>query len=608
MIYLAAVSAGALLISNLAAVKLWDFFGIAVDGGVVVFPLTYIIGDCIVEFYGKKIAKSIILSGFLVNAAAILVFYLVIALPAYPGWDMQNSLQDILGFTPRIIIASLIAYVSSNLLNNAIFVHMKNSDGIFAQSFIARALASSAFAHFIDSAIFETVAFLGVLSFHEFLIQALFAYMLGFGFELVLSPIEAWIVKHCRRYMIDRQNNNRFYFEITKKIPGKLGRAGIIHTPHGDIKTPAFMSVGTKGEVRFLSMEELKSVNAQAMLSNGYHLRNKSKEIAKQGGLAAWSKWNGPTLTDSGGFQIMSLGSGCGKVVSMEREKEVTNADMKDRLAHVEEDGVHFRDPFTGQDDFIGPEESMQIQCRIGADIHMAYDELTSLADSYEYNVEALARTQRWAERSLKEHKKHCDRLGYHQALYGVIQGGRWEDLRRSACKKFAKMDFDGYGLGGAFLKENLKEILRWCNEELPEHKPRHLLGLSHPDDILIGIETGADTFDCVAPTREARHGKIYTRHGNFNLAKAVYAASDETLDSACDCPTCQAGWTRGQLRSLMKSQNNDDRRQYYKLATLHNLRFIIRLCEEARTAVENGTFDEYKETFMKDYYHSDSN
>ena len=200
--------------------------------------------------------------------------------------------------------------------------------------------------------------------------------------------------------MTEYKNNNTFSFEIVKKIPGKLGRAGIIHTPHGDIKTPAFMCVGTKGEVRFLSMQDLHAIQAQAMLSNGYHLRNVSEEIQAQKGLAAWSGWNGPTLTDSGGFQVMSLGSGLGKVVSMDREKEVINTDPKDRLAIVSEDGVQFHDPFTDQDDFIGPEESMQIQCRIGADIHMAYDELTSLADSYEYNVEALARTERWALRS----------------------------------------------------------------------------------------------------------------------------------------------------------------------------------------------------------------
>lgn len=401
--------------------------------------------------------------------------------------------------------------------------------------------------------------------------------------------------------MTKYQNDNKFSFEITKKIPGKLGRAGIIHTPHGDIKTPAFMCVGTYGEVRFLSMDDLKSIDAQAMLSNGYHLRNKSYEIAENGGLASWSNWNGPTLTDSGGFQVMSLGSGLGKVVSMEREKEVTNTDPKERLAHVTEDGVRFYDPILEQEDFIGPEESMQIQCRIGADIHMAYDELTSLADDYDYNIEALARTERWAIRSIEEHKKHRDDLGYRQSLYGVIQGGRWEDLRRSTCKKFAEMDFDGYGLGGAFLKESLGEILTWCNEELPEDKPKHLLGLSRPDDILIGAEMGADTFDCVAPSREARHGRIYTKYGNINIKK--FADSNEPLDKGCDCPTCKAGWTRGKLRELLKSENKEDRFLYFNLASQHNLRFIIRLTEEIREAIVEERFEEYRDNFLKDFY-----
>lgn len=404
--------------------------------------------------------------------------------------------------------------------------------------------------------------------------------------------------------MTTYKNNNTFSFEITKRIPGKLGRAGIIHTPHGDIKTPAFMAVGTNGAVRFMSMDDLEAVNAQAMLSNGYHLRNISPEIAAKGGLAAWSGWNGPTLTDSGGFQVMSLGSGMGKVVSMKREQNVINTDPKERFAHVCEEGVQFHDPYTDQEDFIGPEESMQIQCRIGADIHMAYDELTSLADTYEYNVEALARTERWALRSLEEHKKLCDSLGYHQSLYGVLQGGRWEDLRRSTAKKFAEMDFDGYGLGGAFLKESLGEILRWCCEELPENKPRHLLGLSHPDDILVGTEMGADTFDCVAPTREARHGKLYTKYGPFNLAK--FSNSIELIDEHCDCPTCKAGWTRGALRELWKSPDLEKKRQYYNLASIHNLRFIVRLTEETREAIIQGDFEEYKAEFLKNYYHID--
>ncbi len=392
-----------------------------------------------------------------------------------------------------------------------------------------------------------------------------------------------------------------FSFQIDHKIPGALGRAGTIKTPHGEIKTPAFMTVGTQGYVRFLKPEDLVVIGAQAMLSNGYHLRRTSFEIAKQKGLSNWSGWSGPTLTDSGGFQVMSLGSGLGKVVSMDKERGVTNTAHKERLAHVTEEGVHFTDPFDGQPDFIGPEESMQIQCRIGADIHMAFDELTSLADDYDYNVEALARTERWAQRSLDEHFKLRDSLGYRQSLYGVLQGGRWEDLRRSTAKKLGAMAFDGYGLGGAFLKEDLSEILRWCNEELPEHKPRHLLGLSHPDDILNGAEMGADTFDCVAPTREARHGKIYTKYGDINLRK--FKDSNLLLDEDCDCPTCQAGYTRGELRDLWRSGDGELKAKFYRLASMHNLRFIIRLTEQIRDAILENRFHQFKQDFLRNYY-----
>lgn len=403
-------------------------------------------------------------------------------------------------------------------------------------------------------------------------------------------------------------------FTIEKTLPNGLGRAGIIKTAHGEIKTPAFMCVGTNGYVRFVPAEDLHALGAQAMLSNGYHLRRQSPEITKAGGLAEWSPdpsaatWLGPTLTDSGGFQVMSLGSGLGKVVSMEKERHVTNTAHKERLAHVSEKGVSFIDPFDGQPDFIGPEESMQIQCRIGADIHMAFDELTSLADTYEYNIEALNRTERWAERSLREHIKHRDDLGYRQNLYGVLQGGRWEDLRRRTAKTLGRMivdgvQFDGFGLGGAFLKEDLGEILRWCNEELPFHKPRHLLGLSHPDDIFIGAETGADTFDCVAPTREARHGKIYTRDGSLNLRK--FANVGHVLDSGCDCATCREGWTLGSLRAMWRSSDPEQKRKYYRLASIHNLRFIVRLTEEIRAAMLENSFDQYKHDFLHRYYHT---
>lgn len=446
-------------------------------------------------------------------------------------------------------------------------------------------------------------------------------------------------------------------FQIEKTLPNGLGRAGVIKTAHGEIKTPAFMTVGTHGYVRFLSSADLRAVGAQAMLSNGYHLRRESQQIAEAGGLAEYNPsslsaaietirsatseeeaararddgtrerrvemerrettrpdgltadpWLGPTLTDSGGFQVMSLGSGLGKVVSMEKERHVTNTAHKERLAHVSEKGVSFIDPFDGQPDFIGPEESMQIQCQIGADIHMAFDELTSLADTYEYNIEALDRTERWAKRSLAEHLKHRDDLGYRQNLYGVLQGGRWEDLRRRTARNLAKLQvdgigFDGFGLGGAFLKEDLGEILRWCNEELPADKPRHLLGLSHPDDIFIGTEMGADTFDCVAPMREARHGKIYTKDGNLNLRQ--FRDSGATLDPGCDCPTCRAGWTLGSLRALWRSGDATKKAQYYRLASAHNLRFIVHLTEEIRHALLHDEFYQFKTDFLRRYYHN---
>lgn len=414
-------------------------------------------------------------------------------------------------------------------------------------------------------------------------------------------------------------------FEVEKVLDNGLGRVGTIRTAHGEIKTPAFIAVGTHGYVRFISAADLHKLGAQAMLSNGFHLRRESQAIAEAVGLADWSPidqlnqnqrpdgqltapWQGPTLTDSGGFQVMSLGSGLGKVVSMERERGVTNTAHKERLARVEEQGVSFIDPFDSEPDFIGPEESMQIQCRIGADIHMAFDELTSLADTYEYNIEAIERTERWALRSLHEHLKHRDDLGYRQNLYAVLQGGRWEDLRRKTAQNLAKMQidgvgFDGFGLGGAFLKEDLGEILRWCNEELPMEKPRHLLGLSHPDDILIGAEMGADTFDCVAPMREARHGKIYTHDGNLNLRK--FAGAGELLEAGCDCATCRAGWTKGSLRAMWRSGDAEKKRQYYNLASIHNLRFIVRLTEEIREAMRNDEFQQYKKDFLRRYYGS---
>lgn len=599
LIYVTAVAAGILLLASLAVIFPFYLFGFALIGGVVFFPLLYPVIHLMLRYYGTRITRNVIIAGFAANIFIFVLFAAglgLISLENPLAADFTSSFFYLL----RRMTAALVSCMAASLSCLTLSVNLKKSALLRNHSFLQ--FSVSAFtAQVIGAGIYAVFFFLEFPVWQFVAIMSLYTFLTDVALILLFSAVSTLSLNKLDHKLNEYQNNNQFYFEISKRIPGKLGRAGIIHTPHGDIHTPAFMTVGTRGEVRYLSMDDLKSISAQAMLSNGYHLRNISQEIADRGGLAKWSGWNGPTLTDSGGFQVMSLGSGCGKVVSMEKERNITNTDPKDRLAHVTEKGVHFHDPFIDQDDFIGPKESMEIQCRIGADIHMAYDELTSLADSYEYNVEALARTERWAKRSIRYHKKHCDDLGYHQSLYGVLQGGRWEDLRRSTAKKLAKMNFDGYGLGGAFLKESLGEILRWCNEELPEDKPRHLLGLSHPDDILIGTEMGADTFDCVAPTREARHGRIYTHHGNISIKK--FADSDELIEEGCDCPTCRAGWTRGQLRALLKSQDPKERELYFNLASMHNLRFIIRLTEEARAAILDGTFEQYKEEFLKAYY-----
>ncbi|MDR0398030.1 MAG: tRNA guanosine(34) transglycosylase Tgt [Candidatus Nomurabacteria bacterium] len=397
-------------------------------------------------------------------------------------------------------------------------------------------------------------------------------------------------------------------FEVTTRLPGRLGRTGVITTPHGVIKTPAFIAVGTHAEVKYMLPADVHATGAQGMLSNAYHLSRRAAEIDAAGGLAAYSGWNAPTVTDSGGFQVMSLGSGLGKVISMDATAAHQSRQAKpenERLARVSDEGVTFRHPTDGKVEVFTPESSMQIQHQIGADIMMAFDELTSIDDDHAYNTRALERTRLWAERCLIEHEHLTkQRAGRpYKALYGVLQGARFEDLRRKAACDLGAMDFDGFGLGGAFNKEQLDDILQWCNSELPENKPRHLLGLSRPDDIFIGAEHGADTFDCVAPTREARHGRIYTLDGDINIRNAQFTNDAGLLDSGCDCATCQAGHTRGEIRKLLKSAVPEERVQAFNLASIHNVRFTVRLVDEIRAAIDGGEFDGYKQAWLKRYY-----
>jgi len=411
-------------------------------------------------------------------------------------------------------------------------------------------------------------------------------------------------------------SQNQFNFEINAKISDALGRAGIIHTPHGDIKTPTFVVVGTYGNVRFLSPSDFHNISLQAMICNGFHLSKISSEIEKAGGLSKYSGYNCPTITDSGGFQVMSFGSGLGKVISMNKRdigREHLKAENKKRLSRVTEEGVYFKRNEDEDEKLITPEYSMEFQHKIGADIIMAFDELTNIGDSREYNEEALNRTYRWGVRCLEEHQKLTQERADkpYQALFAVLQGAHYQDLREKAARDMGSMDFDGYGLGGAFEKEQLPNILFWCNSILPETKPRHLLGLSKPDDIFVGVENGCDTFDCVAPTREARHGKVYTLDGDINLRNAEFTDDYSPLFEGCQCPTCKSPYSRGDIRKLLRNTDGKktekqiglDKQLAMELMTIHNVHFIVNLTQEIRQSILEKNFFNFRDNWLKRYY-----
>ncbi|MDQ0924991.1 queuine tRNA-ribosyltransferase [Pseudarthrobacter sp. W1I19] len=388
-----------------------------------------------------------------------------------------------------------------------------------------------------------------------------------------------------------------------------LGRTGTITTPHGEIRTPAFIAVGTKATVKAVLPESMADLGAQALLANAYHLylQPGADILDEAGGLGAFMNWSGPTFTDSGGFQVMSLGSGFKKVIDM---KTVSSADAavpddavapgKERLAHIDDDGVWFKSHLNGDKHRFSPEISMQVQHQIGADIMFAFDELTTLQNSRGYQEESLERTRLWAERCITEHFRLTgSRVGKpYQALFGVIQGAQYEDLRRKACRDLGAMPFDGFGIGGALEKENLGTIVRWCNEELPEDKPRHLLGISEPDDIFTAIENGADTFDCVSPTRVARNSAFYTPQGRFNLSGAKYKRDFGPLQDGCDCYTC-THYSRAYIHHLFKAKEMLSA----TLISIHNERFVVKMVDDARLAIESGTFFEFKAETLGQYY-----
>lgn len=387
-------------------------------------------------------------------------------------------------------------------------------------------------------------------------------------------------------------------------------RTGVLETAHGVIKTPAFIPVGTKATVKGVSSDALSAVGAQAVLANTYHLflQPGDELIKKHGGLHRFMNWSGPIMTDSGGFQVFSLGAGFNKGVSKLGEVKAGASrtpsvfdesilSQHGKLAIVDDEGVSFTSHIDGTLYRFTPERSVEIQHNLGADIFFAFDECTSPDAPYEYQKEAMDRTHRWAERSLYAHRQNLDSK---QAIFGIVQGGRHTDLREESSKKLGSMNFDGYGIGGSFSKDDLGDALAAGLKYLPEDKPRHLLGIGEPRDVLEGIAHGIDTFDCVAATRLARTGTVYTTRGAIDLTKSMYKDDmtpiDETLPSS---PA--AVYTRAYLAHLFRAKEMLGA----MICSEHNLYFILKLVDDARAAIEEGRFKKFKRDFLDKYYNS---
>jgi queuine tRNA-ribosyltransferase len=405
------------------------------------------------------------------------------------------------------------------------------------------------------------------------------------------------------------------FFRVDAELPGRLGRTGVIRTPHGDIRTPAFIAVGTQATVKAVLPEAMTALGAQAVLANAYHLYLQPGPdiVDEAGGLGAFMNWPGPTFTDSGGFQVMSLGVGFKKVLAMDTTRVQTDdviAEGKERLAHVDDDGVTFRSHLDGSTHRFTPEASIGIQHQLGADIIFAFDELTTLVNTRGYQESSVQRTHDWAVRCLAEHRRlsqvRADKPP--QSLFGVVQGAQYEDLRRQATRGLVSigeavgpaegLSFDGYGIGGALEKQNLAAIVGWVASELPDDKPRHLLGISEPDDLFAAVEAGADTFDCVSPSRVARNAAVYSATGRYNITGSRYRRDFTPIDAECDCYTC-AHYTRAYLHHLFKAKEM----LASTLCTIHNERFVVRLVDDIRDSIGAGRFDELRAHVLGRYY-----
>ena len=421
-------------------------------------------------------------------------------------------------------------------------------------------------------------------------------------------------------------------FKIKTQSKASKARTGIIKTPHGLIHTPYFIPVATAATVRGLNQEDMKAINAEVLLANTYHLHLKpgDKIIKKLGSLHKFMNWNKPLFTDSGGFQAFSLGYGMEHNINklgnifperLSFHKGKTNlekmrgsisehfdnkktSDKKEKLATINDDGVTFKDPKSGKLIYINPKKSIQIQQNLGADIILAFDECTSHLSDYNYTKKAMQRTHRWALESLKYHKKKASSTK--QSIYGIVQGGEYKDLRLESSKFISSLNFDGIAIGGSLgkSKKDMHKILGWVIPLLPEYKPRHLLGIGNIEDLFECVEKGIDTFDCVAPTRIGRRGALFISPGSggnlknkfrINIKNSKFKLDKKPIDKGCSCLTCK-NYSRAYLNHLYKSQEL----AYYKLASLHNVNFMLRLMEKIRDAIDKNKFKKLKKEWLK--------
>ena len=358
-------------------------------------------------------------------------------------------------------------------------------------------------------------------------------------------------------------------FEITHICKQSGARTGILHIPHGDVETPMFMPVGTQATVKFVSPEELKDLGSGVVLANTYHLWLRPGEdiVDQAGGGQKFMNYKGPMLTDSGGFQVFSL------------------ADQR----KITEEGVTFKNTLNGDTLFLSPEKSIQIQNKIGADIMMSFDECIPYPATREYVEKSTERTLRWALRGKQAHSRPEE-----QALFGIVQGGDYEDLRRYCAEKLIEMDFPGYAIGGTSVgedKDTMYRMVKWASDALPFDKPRYLMGVGAVNDLLEAVSRNVDMCDCVLPTRIARHGTLMTSEGRISIRKAIYKNDFTPLDPECDCYTCR-NYTKAYHNHLQRTNKGFGTR----LMSIHNLRFLVKLMEDARKAIKEDRFNDFKE------------